>query len=380
MFVSTSRTRAGCVRYQAACDYIHMNTRIISAVAILALIALPSAASAQVLYCPQITRSLSRGMQGNDVAGLQRFLVESKILAAGSATGYYGALTETAVKLYQYTREVVRSGTPQTTGYGSVGIKTRIAILSECVKANASVTPKPTPVVVVPKPTTPVPVVVPRTGSGAAIEITTPRADDSYVIGDTITLNWLYSSPPPNSQVVYRMKGVEPETAAHDTAGVSPQAAGIGGYGNASWQTGANFLNTPGRYQFSALLRQCDPSGCSVNTTKTNSANLVTYASSTPVQILITRTKPGKLTLGTVQTLSVSMAYEGMPERADVMVIDQNTGLVANGTSIAYLPSTSGTLTIALPSSLLRGTYYLKAVDRTTLTLVAQTVFFTAGN
>ena len=58
----------------------------------------PSAGGAASASCPNLLRNLSRGMKGSDVATLQQFLISQKLLAADSATGFYGAMTEAAVK------------------------------------------------------------------------------------------------------------------------------------------------------------------------------------------------------------------------------------------------------------------------------------------
>jgi len=82
--------------------------------------------------CPNLTRNLSRGMKGTDVTSLQQFLVRQGLLTADSATGFFGALTEAAVKQWQSKNGVASSGNPSTTGYGAVGPKTRAAISRAC--------------------------------------------------------------------------------------------------------------------------------------------------------------------------------------------------------------------------------------------------------
>ncbi|MDB5237758.1 MAG: hypothetical protein JWM46_28 [Candidatus Kaiserbacteria bacterium] len=88
------------------------------------------------------TRTLSRGLSGTDVTSLQQFLISQKLLSADSATGFFGALTEAAVKSFQRSKGIVSAGTPSTTGYGAVGPKTRGVIAS-----TAGTTSVPTPVV-----------------------------------------------------------------------------------------------------------------------------------------------------------------------------------------------------------------------------------------
>ena len=99
----------------------------------------PFIASAQAA-CPSLYRNLSQGMSGSDVASLQQFLIAQGHLASGNATGYFGRLTEAAVKSFQSANGIVSSGTPATTGYGAVGPKTRAVIAQKC-----SGTPQPPP-------------------------------------------------------------------------------------------------------------------------------------------------------------------------------------------------------------------------------------------
>lgn len=80
----------------------------------------------------EVTTTLSRGMKTEDVTRLQSFLIDNKFLPNDSATGFYGALTEAAVKQFQCTKMQLCAGTPQTTGYGVVGRLTRAALLQNC--------------------------------------------------------------------------------------------------------------------------------------------------------------------------------------------------------------------------------------------------------
>src|SRR5262245_16062582 len=97
---------------------------------LLAYLVLPAIVGAAV--CPNLSRNLSRGMSGMDVSQLQQFLIERGHLAAGNSTGFYGALTEAAVKQFQCQQGIVCSGSPSTTGWGNVGPMTRTKIASAC--------------------------------------------------------------------------------------------------------------------------------------------------------------------------------------------------------------------------------------------------------
>jgi hypothetical protein len=90
--------------------------------------------------CPAIVRTLSRGKRGDDVLQLQNFLIAQKFLASDSATGFYGPVTESAVKQWQSGHSVVSSGSPDTTGWGTVGTRTRAAIRSACGDTSAAPT------------------------------------------------------------------------------------------------------------------------------------------------------------------------------------------------------------------------------------------------
>ncbi len=70
-------------------------------------------------------KNLSKGLDNQDVINLQQKLRELNLFNYESNTGYYGTITETAVKAFQCKYDIVCEGTPYTTGYGVVGPKTR---------------------------------------------------------------------------------------------------------------------------------------------------------------------------------------------------------------------------------------------------------------
>ncbi|MEN9413042.1 MAG: hypothetical protein RLZZ342_129 [Candidatus Parcubacteria bacterium] len=83
--------------------------------------------------CPQIGRSLKLGSSGDDVTRLQHFLARDKsVYPEGTVTGYYGALTEAAVRRWQTKFNIVSQGSPEATGYGVVGPRTAAAISLQC--------------------------------------------------------------------------------------------------------------------------------------------------------------------------------------------------------------------------------------------------------
>ena len=83
--------------------------------------------------CPLIGRILYIGSTGDDVSRLQSFLArDASIYPERLVSGYYGPLTEAAVKRWQVKYNIVSSGTAATTGYGQVGPRTAAAMSLQC--------------------------------------------------------------------------------------------------------------------------------------------------------------------------------------------------------------------------------------------------------
>lgn len=89
--------------------------------------------------CPALSRTLALGARGEDVRSLQEFL-RSRGLLQSEATGYFGSLTEAALRAFQAAEGVVSSGNAASTGFGVMGVKTRAAIAARCGGAQ-TVTP-----------------------------------------------------------------------------------------------------------------------------------------------------------------------------------------------------------------------------------------------
>lgn len=91
-------------------------------------------ASTTPLICRALpfARSLFLGMRGDDVATLQKQLIEEGLLTADSATGFFGPLTQAAVQRWQAANNIVSSGDQNTTGWGVVGKKTLEALRRRC--------------------------------------------------------------------------------------------------------------------------------------------------------------------------------------------------------------------------------------------------------
>lgn len=83
--------------------------------------------------CPRVSRVLKLGDSGADVTRLQQFLaLDASVYPEKSITGYYGALTEAAVKRFQCKNKLVCDGTPASTGYGVTGPRTAALLALQC--------------------------------------------------------------------------------------------------------------------------------------------------------------------------------------------------------------------------------------------------------
>lgn len=82
--------------------------------------------------CPNLYRILSRGSRGSDVISLQSFLIAQGHLSSDLTTGFFGAMTEAALRQWQAQNSIVSYDDANTTGYGVVGARTRAAIAARC--------------------------------------------------------------------------------------------------------------------------------------------------------------------------------------------------------------------------------------------------------
>lgn len=71
------------------------------------------------------TKALYFGIRDSEVIQLQRFFISKRYLASGNDTGFFGLLTESAVKKFQCDNNIVCVGSKEATGYGLVGRLTR---------------------------------------------------------------------------------------------------------------------------------------------------------------------------------------------------------------------------------------------------------------
>ncbi len=73
------------------------------------------------------------GASGANVTALQKFLAaDPSVYPDAKVTGYFGPLTQAAVGRWQAKKGIVSSGTPASTGFGSVGPRTAAAMAAPC--------------------------------------------------------------------------------------------------------------------------------------------------------------------------------------------------------------------------------------------------------
>jgi len=74
---------------------------------------------------PVFQTPLYLSLRHPEVTTLQRLLISRGLLLSGNDTGFYGPLTQEAVKKFQCEQGIVCGGKPEDTGYGLVGPRTR---------------------------------------------------------------------------------------------------------------------------------------------------------------------------------------------------------------------------------------------------------------
>jgi peptidoglycan hydrolase-like protein with peptidoglycan-binding domain len=74
---------------------------------------------------PVFTIWLQREMTHPQVALLQKLLIQQGVYPEANISGYFGPLTEIALKRFQTKYSIATGGTPDTTGYGGTGPRTR---------------------------------------------------------------------------------------------------------------------------------------------------------------------------------------------------------------------------------------------------------------
>lgn len=122
------------------------------------------------------TMTLREGMRNDEITMLQQKLaMDSTIYPEGLVTGYFGPLTRGAVEKFQAGNGIVAEGTPETTGYGLVGPKTRAKLNELYCVVVPTTTPDGT--------TTPP---IPPTGTGLSVSLASDTPASATIVADSV--------------------------------------------------------------------------------------------------------------------------------------------------------------------------------------------------
>ena len=116
-----------------------------SPVVIPAPLPIPTPLPSNISPTISLTRTIYLGSRGTDVTSLQNILIQLGYLSSGNNTGYFGALTRSAIQRYQCDKMQLCSGDEKTTGYGLVGTRTRTLLSGGIVTPTPTSVPPPSP-------------------------------------------------------------------------------------------------------------------------------------------------------------------------------------------------------------------------------------------
>lgn len=159
--------------------------------------------TATTASCTPIAYPLSPGQRGADVSRLQQLLARDPLLyPEGEITGYYGQLTLAAVRRLQVSNAIVSAGTPETTGFGAVGVRTLAVVnrmLCPPVQVPAANVPEQQSQTLSVQPVvTNVNAIVPVS---ATVSVSTSAGSASVALGTGLSISWSSTSTPSGSTV-----------------------------------------------------------------------------------------------------------------------------------------------------------------------------------
>jgi hypothetical protein len=82
--------------------------------------------------CLTTNHQMHKGHKGTAITALQTFLVQQNVYSSTLITGFFGPATQKGVQDWQAKHNIVKSGTPSTSGYGRVGPSTLRAMHIGC--------------------------------------------------------------------------------------------------------------------------------------------------------------------------------------------------------------------------------------------------------
>jgi peptidoglycan hydrolase-like protein with peptidoglycan-binding domain len=155
-----------------------------------------------------LTRNLWSGLSHEEVKLLQEILrTDPEIYPEGLITGYFGPLTQNAVKKFQKKFGIVSSGEPESTGYGLVGPRTR-AKINELLTEGAGESGKVPPGLLI------APGIAKKLGF-------TPTAPEGQTLPPGIAKKISTTSPPVSDTVAPILSGIEATSTTATTTRIT---------------------------------------------------------------------------------------------------------------------------------------------------------------
>lgn len=321
--------------------------------------------------CVTITSSLSiedtDADNNGEVSKLQQFLSQdASIYPEGRVTGYFGPATQRAVQRWQRAHSIVSSGTPDTTGYGFVGSRTRAAMAcgGQATQSTNTYAP-PTTTYIPPTTYTPPPVVITKSDLVPdTLKIVYPSSDINIGVSQKITVTYsVGSNIVANDPAIVVRKIVNAGTDT-SVSGYIPVSVSSGTY-TFDWTP-----NEAGKYQ--AVLNISHN-----NTTYPARSGVITVGNATTPTP--TNTLPG-ITFSSISSGNVIGSFANLPANSQIRFVNAATGQPYYAQSTMVWSGGSGPLSIAIPNDLPGGTYYLRVTDYyNPNTTIAQSSSFQAG-
>ena len=326
----------------------------------------------QLQGLPSVTPSASLALSFNlyldltdketngEISKLQRFLQAQGYFNYPEITGYYGPATVQAVQRWQAARGVVSTGSPDTTGYGYVGPKSRalLACAGAVISGAASYI----------APSSYIALASNNTKSNLipdTLKITYPSSDTNIGVGQKITITYsvggnIVASDPAIVERKIVNAGTDTTNSGYTPVSVS------GGIYTFDW-----IPNEAGKYQ--AVL----------NITHNNTtypARSATITAGNPTTPLPVNTSPS-IIFSHISSGNVIGSYANLPANSQIRLVNSTTGQPYFAQSTMVWAGGSGQLSIPIPNDLPNGSYFLRATDYyNPNTTIGQSSSFQAGS
>lgn len=363
-------------------------------------------------YANAVTKTLSEGMKDTQVISLQKFLnrtgapiASTGAGSSGNETSYFGAGTERAVQQWQTKNNVVSIGSPETTGYGVVGAATRAKMRQVCgstmtvdenifpgdqlgeykgylgrshtpfittkdiTKADALANCKtnqknnPTKSIMCTWNGVEIFAFTPTTAS-PSVKISLPTENSTFKVGDIIPIKYSYANVPPKSQIEVTVAAVKLlDGGVSGGTWQSSEIVNTSGTDTYNKQTGPGYLDAPGTYKISAVVKTCNVSGCNYApagkavSPYSNDVTITIVASApAPAPALTLLSPVTNVTYAATDSMTVRWSATNLPSSGYFIV------LLKNGTKeypivTKTLSDVSATFPIQYQTNIVPGTY-----------------------